>query len=82
MPADAPFDQRLLRSTAAVRTARRKGQQQMTRGSPFCGWSQNASRRPARRTPKSSSHVRFQGKADMARRMDAIISAAFDPKRS
>jgi hypothetical protein len=44
------FDQRLLRSIAAAGTARRKrGQQRMTRGSPFCDWSQNASRRPARR---------------------------------
>jgi hypothetical protein len=43
------FDPRLLRSIAAAGTARRKQSNNGDTGSPFCDWSQNASRKPARR---------------------------------
>jgi hypothetical protein len=73
---------RPLQSIAAGGTARHKRGNNRNSRFTVLRLNQNASRRPARRTPKSSSHVRFQGKADMARRMDAIISAAFDPEQT
>jgi hypothetical protein len=54
----------------------------MTRGSPFGGWSQNAARDPHGVLLNRPAMSAFKGKADMARRMDAIISAAFDPNRT